>query len=131
MNFNMKILEIIQHNNIWLKHREVINYIHDDSNISQQSQQIKEENVSHLLIDFIKKLPISTIDPGVLNPKLYLLPATVPYSFLKGGTTMEISAKKAKVEDRLLDAVTMDEYTEHPELYANTGTAVEIGMSSL
>lgn len=39
---------------------------------------------------------------------------------------MKISAKKAKVEDRLLDAVTMDEYTEHPELYANTGTAVEI-----
>ncbi|MCM1215970.1 MAG: hypothetical protein NC548_15795 [Lachnospiraceae bacterium] len=39
---------------------------------------------------------------------------------------MDISAKKSKVEDRLLDAVTMEEYTEHPELYANTGTAVEI-----
>lgn len=39
---------------------------------------------------------------------------------------MEISAKKSKVEDKLMDVVSLDEYTKHPELYANTGTAVEI-----
>lgn len=39
---------------------------------------------------------------------------------------MDISAKKSKVDDRLMDVVSIDEYLEHPELYANNGTGVEM-----
>ena len=33
--------------------------------------------------------------------------------------------RKSKVENRILEVVSYDEYTKHPELYANTGTGVE------
>ncbi len=37
-----------------------------------------------------------------------------------------MSVRKSLVENRILEVVNYDEYSEHPDLYANTGTGVEL-----
>ena len=42
---------------------------------------------------------------------------------------MDIEMKKSKVEGRILDVVSVDDYTGHPDLYANTNTGVQINYN--
>lgn len=48
----------------------------------------------------------------------------LPFIFRRKSDTI-MDMKKAKVENRILEVTSYEEYTEHPELYANTGTAVQ------